>query len=87
MAGALVIRRQDGVRSSLGLDGHPRELRHHPGFKEEDSARPCFGSLDPVDALEGWAERLAADWDHYVIAGEDHRVFCLEKPLLRSRQI
>jgi hypothetical protein len=64
MAGALVIRRQDRVRSSQRLDGHPRELLRHLGFREESSVRPWFGSLDPVDALEEWAERLAEYWDH-----------------------
>ncbi len=77
---AIIIRRHDGVQSYLLLNDHPRELLRHVGFQEEFSVRPWIGSLDPVDAMEEWAEMLGEDLDNYLVADEDHRDFCLDRP-------
>jgi len=80
MACAIVIRYHDGFQSYLVLDeDNPRELLRHWGFKEEFSARPWLGSLDPVDALEEWAEMLGEDPLNYQIADENNQVFSLER--------
>ncbi len=80
MACAIIIRRHDGTQSYLVLDDHPRELLRHVGFQEEYSMRPWLGSLDPVDAMEEWAEMLGEDLDNYLITDEDHRDYCLDRP-------
>lgn len=72
MAKPVIIRRHDGSQSYLVLDEKPRELLFHYGFKEAYSVRPWLGSVDPVDALEEWAEMLAEDPLNYLIADEDH---------------
>jgi hypothetical protein len=72
MANPVIIRRHDGSQSYLVLDDRPRELLFHWGFKEAYSVRPWLGSVDPVDALEEWAEMLAEDPLDYLIADEDN---------------
>lgn len=72
MAKPVIIRRHDGSQSYLVLDEKPRELLFHYGFKEAYSVRPWLGSVDPVDALEEWAEMLAEDPLDYLIVDEDH---------------
>jgi hypothetical protein len=79
MASPIIIRHHDGVQSYLVLDDNPRELLRHVGFAELFSIRPWLGSLDPLDALEEWAEMLAEDPDNYLIADEDNQVYCLER--------
>jgi hypothetical protein len=68
-----------GVRSYLVLDDNPRELLFHVGFAEEFSVRPWLGSLDPLDALEEWAEMLAEEPDNYLIVDADHQDYRLER--------
>jgi hypothetical protein len=75
----IVIRRHDGFQSYLVLDDNPRELLRHWGFPEEFSVRPWLGSLDPLDAMEEWAEMLAEDLDNYLITDEENRDFSLER--------
>jgi hypothetical protein len=76
----IIIRRHDGFQSYLVLDeGNPRELLRHWGFRVEFSIRPWLGFLDPVAALEQWAEMLAEDPEFYTIADEDHRDYRLER--------
>lgn len=73
MAVPVIIRRHDGFRSYLVLeDENPRELLFHYGFEEAYSVRPWLGSLDPVDALEEWAEMLAEDPLDYTISDENN---------------
>jgi hypothetical protein len=72
MANSVIIRRHDGSQSYLVLDDRPRELLFHYGFKEAYSVRPWLGSVDPVDALEEWAEMLAEDPLNYLIVDEDN---------------
>ena len=79
MAGPIIIRRHDGVRSYLVLDDNPRELLFHIGFAEAFSVRPWLGSLDPMDALEEWAAMLGEEPDNYSIAYEEHRDYCQER--------
>jgi hypothetical protein len=79
MACPIIIRHHDGVQSYLVLDDNPRELLRHVGFDEPFSIRPWLGSVDPEDARAEWAEMLAEDPDNYLIADEDHQVYCLER--------
>jgi hypothetical protein len=72
MVSPVIIRRHDGSQSYLVLDEKPRELLFHWGFKEAYSVRPWLGSVDPVDALEAWAEMLAEDPLNYQIVDENH---------------
>ncbi len=58
---AVIIRRHFGVQSYLVLDNKPRELLRHVGFDDEFEIRPWLGSVDPVDALEEWAEMMGED--------------------------
>jgi hypothetical protein len=81
MAYAIIIRTHGGIHSFLVLDDDPRELLRHWGFKEEFSVRPWLGSLDPVDALEEWAEMLAEDAGNYLIADDEHRLYILERDM------
>lgn len=79
MACAIIIRYHDGFQSYLVLDqDNPRELLRHWGFQEQFSARPWLGSLDPVDALEEWAEMLGEDPENYIIADEDQHTYRVE---------
>ncbi len=80
MAWPIIIRQHDGYQSYLVLDDNPRELLYHPGFQEEYSVRPWFGSLDPLDAKEEWAEMLGEDPDNYIITDSEHREYCADKP-------
>ncbi len=61
------------------LDDNPRELLRHVGFAEPFSIRPWLWSVDPENARVDWAEMLAEDPDNYLIADEDHPVYCLER--------
>lgn len=79
MSCPIIIRRHDGFQSYLILDDNPRELLRHPGFQEEYSVRPWDGSLDPLDALEEWAEMLGEDPDNYLITDSDHHEYCAER--------
>lgn len=80
MAYPIIIRHHYGFQSYLVLEaGNPRELLRHWGFKEEFSVRPWLGSLEPVFALEEWAEMLAEDPEFYAIADEDHRDYRLDR--------
>ncbi len=72
MANPVIIRRHDDSRSYLVLDENPRELLFHRGFKEAYSVRPWLGSVDPLDALEEWAEMLAEDPLNYMIVDENN---------------
>lgn len=72
MARPVIIRRHDDAQSYLVLDDKPRELLYHCGFQEAYSVRPWLGSVDPVDALEEWAEMLAEDPLNYQIVDENH---------------
>jgi hypothetical protein len=65
----------------LVLDDHPRELLRHPGFTQEFSVRAWLGSLDPVDAMEEWAEMLAEDLEHYQIADDTHWQYVQDRHL------
>jgi hypothetical protein len=78
MTCAIIIRHHDGVQSYLVLDDNPRELLRHVGFNEPFSVRPWLGSEDPDSARKEWAEMLAEDPDNYLIADENHQVYCLE---------
>ncbi|MGA9755901.1 MAG: hypothetical protein WBV23_12260 [Desulfobaccales bacterium] len=78
MACPIIIRRHEGCQSYLVLDDNPRELLRHVGFAEQFSVRPWTGSLDPLDALEEWAEMLGEDQDDYVITDAEHRDYCQE---------
>ncbi len=71
MANPIIIRRHDDGQSYLVLDARPRELLYHCGFLEAYTIRPWLGSIDPMDALEEWAEMLAEDPLNYRIADED----------------
>jgi hypothetical protein len=79
MAWPIIIRRHEGFQSYLVLDDNPRELLRHVGFVEQFSVRPWLGSLDPLDALEEWAEMLGEDPDNYVITDAEHRDYCQER--------
>ncbi len=72
MAHPVIIRQHMGYHSYLVLDDNPRELLRHPGFPEEYSIRPWFGSTDPLDAREEWAEMLAEDIESYLIVDENN---------------
>jgi hypothetical protein len=78
MACAIIIRRHDGFQSYLVLDDKPRELLRHWGFKEEFSIRPWLGSVEPISAMEEWAEMLAEDLDNYLIVDDENREYLLE---------
>jgi hypothetical protein len=78
MAYPIIIRHHDGVQSYLVLDDNPRELLRHVGFNDPLSVRPWFGSVDPMDAREEWAEMLAEDPDNYLIADSDHNLYRTE---------
>ncbi len=80
----VIIRRHFGVQSYLVLDQNPRELLRHPGFDQEFSVRPWLGSVDPVDALEEWAEMLAEDQENYLITDESNRQYLQERHLWDS---
>ncbi len=76
----IVIRQHDGFQSYLVLEAdNPRELLRHWGFQEEFSIRPWLGSLDPVDAMEEWAEMLGEDLDNYMVTDETSQVYCSER--------
>ena len=80
MAWPIIIRQHDGFQSYLVLEeGNPLELLRHWGFQVEFEIRPWLGSLDPVDALEQWAEMLAEDPEFYAIADEDHFLYRQER--------
>jgi hypothetical protein len=79
MAFPVIIRGHEGVQSYLVMDDRPRELLRHTGFAEPYSVRPWLGSLDPVDAMEEWAEMLAEDLDNYLIADDETRDFLLDR--------
>ncbi|MBM4285900.1 MAG: hypothetical protein FJ128_11740 [Deltaproteobacteria bacterium] len=79
MTTSIVIRRHDGFQSYLVLDDNPRELLRHWGFPEEFSMRRWLGSLDPMDAMEEWAEMLAEDLENYSIADDTQVLFVQER--------
>ncbi len=73
MACPVIVRRHDGFRSYLVLDeNNPRELLFHSGFQESFSIRPWLGFLDPLEAMEQWAEMLAEDLENYSLIDEDN---------------
>lgn len=78
---AVIIRRHFGCQSYLVLDHHPRELLRHPGFDQEFSVRPWLGSVDPVEALEEWAEMLAEDQENYLITDQDNWQYAQDRHL------
>jgi hypothetical protein len=81
LACAIIIRRHDAVQSYLVLSPGPRELLRHPGFQDEFEVRPWRGSLDPLDALEEWAEMMGEDPDSglYCLTDEENWEYCLDR--------
>jgi hypothetical protein len=80
MAWPIIIRKHHGFQSYLVLEeGNPRELLRHWGFKEEFSIHPWLGVLEPVAALEEWAETLEEDPEFFIIADEDHFLYRQER--------
>jgi hypothetical protein len=81
LAAPVIIRRHDAVQSYLVLGENPRELLRHAGFADEFEVRPWCGSLDPLDALEEWAETMGEDSDTglYLVTDEDNWEFKLDR--------
>lgn len=79
MAYPVIIRRHMGCQSYLVLDDNPRELLRHPGFVEEFSVRPWYGSTDPVEAREEWAAMLDEDLECYIIVDDSNWEYQVER--------